>query len=1514
MQNNSQPQGMKNIFFLFLLFSSPLLWRGAGGEAFCQKEKEKQPGFSTEPAEFIEELEKTMKETKRDDCKETADAFTKAWSGGQFGVDEQQNIIQVFNTMLGRKMTPHPYYLIFLQSVLSFPQSGLPDTYFDTWMNIIVKILETSKKGNNKTFQTFVEFSKPFFLNNYLYDSKAKSWGSSSRNFTFQYDSIPKLIFPALDLFAITKGDTIFINETKGVYYPLTDIWMGEGGKVDWIRAGLSPLEVYAQIRSYKLNLNESGYTMDSIQLTHKGLLYGALLGQLRDKLSVDNTEDKSNYPKFDSYARDLKIDHLADNVKYYGGLSLYGGRIVGRGDKDLKAVMQFFTQENKLALVAKSKQFTIKPKEIVLSKDAETTIYLGKDSIYHPGLDLSFKIPNRELLLIRGGQGISRSRFYNSYQQVEMEMDKITWKLDEPKMLFDNISGKGQQAAYFESGNFFEKGRLEKYQNILDYNPIHVIKKYAEDNRTREMYTDLLAKKMGDKYDMETIRRLLYKLVEEGFIYYDLDKELITAKDKIFNYVFANAEMIDYDAIRVKALTNDVTGTLNLTNYTLDLNGVKNLLLSDSQFVVIFPKDKFLQVKKNRDMDFSGSVFAGRMDFNGTGFNFLYNQFKLGLSKVDSFQINIPGKQLDEIGKPVLIPLKTLIEGLTGAIAIDAPDNKSGKRDIPRYPVFESLKESYAYYEKPYILGNVYPRKRFFFRLDPFVIDSLDTFDPAAMFFNGTLVSAGIFPDFKEKLRIQPDLSLGFITKTPPTGYALYGGKGTYNDTIKLSNNGLRGLGHFKYLASMTASQDIIFFPDSLNSNSDSLTVTKSTLNGIQYPLVHGKDFYTHWIPYHDSMFMQMKNDPFYFDEWKATLKGNFVLSPKGLAGDGTMEWEEAILKSNQFRFQSNTFVADTSSLEMKSLDPKSVAFRAPNVKSNVDFSKRIGYFKSNIEGLPVDFPYNQYKTTINEFTWDMDKKTIDFKGPPKIEDTYFTSTHPDQDSLNFHGSGALYSLETYILDVKGVPYIYVADAKITPDSGKVVIEPEAKMQQLLNAKIEANMETHYHLFKKASVNIYGAKNYKGSGSYDYINKTKKKQEIFFEKIYVYKDKKDDEPITEADAVIPESQNFQLNPRILFKNNVKLFAKRKYLTFDGYAKLEQKHPKINSQWFSFTNEINPDSLYITVTENTKNDKNERLFVGIHLSSTDLLSPMYTNFLGTKKASLDEDVFLASGLLDINEAKNEFRIGDEKKMKEDALRGNLFTFNDKTGQVHCEGKINLNCDIHQANIVCAGKIDNDLNKNIYNFNVLLGLKFKIAKEVVEKLAQEVAELSYDLPDLNYGLKPDFPKAMVELVDAKEEKMANAMVEEYYKSGVFKKPKDLDYTFTFVDFKIDYIAETHSFQSRGPVGLAYIGDKMLNKNVLVYLEFGTKRSGDYFNMYIQPGLPENWFYFEYKAGLMNISSSSKEFIKTINAIDSDKRASGDANKMFRYQGVESERSMKKFVEKMKAAEEQPEEGK
>ncbi len=109
-----------------------------------------------------------------------------------------------------------------------------------------------------------------------------------------------------------------------------------------------------------------------------------------------------------------------------------------------------------------------------------------------------------------------------------------------------------------------------------------------------------------------------------------------------------------------------------------------------------------------------------------------------------------------------------------------------------------------------------MYPRETFFVEVHQFTIDSLDNATAEGLSFDGTFVSAGIFPEMEQTLRVQRDYSLGFRIATPLEGLSAYGGAGQFTDSLSLDESGLVGGGSIRYLSSLSQGKAITFFPDS--------------------------------------------------------------------------------------------------------------------------------------------------------------------------------------------------------------------------------------------------------------------------------------------------------------------------------------------------------------------------------------------------------------------------------------------------------------------------------------------------------------------------------------------------------------------------------------------------------------------------------------------------------------------------------------------------------------------------
>ncbi|MCY7410353.1 MAG: hypothetical protein LH473_08780, partial [Chitinophagales bacterium] len=536
--------------------------------------------------------------------------------------------------------------------------------------------------------------------------------------------------------------------------------------------------------------------------------------------------------------------------------------------------------------------------------------------------------------------------------------------------------------------------------------------------------------------------------------------------------------------------------------------------------------------------------------------------------------------------------------------------------------------------------------------------------------------------------------------------------------------------------------------------------------------------------------------------------------------------------------------------------------------VNANIDFDTRIGNFKSNTDDISTTFPYNEYSTSINEFKWEMDKKRMTFKAP-EGSTADFTSIAKDQDSLTFQGGNATYDMVNYILKVNKVPNIDVVDSRIIPDSGKVVIEAGAKMRTLFKAKLIMDSINEYHRFDSVTANIYGKKNLKASGIYSYINKTEKKQKIFFDDIGAYKDTADSKLHVYAKAKVDTSLKLQILPKIFYKGNVNISSAREPVQFKGYAKLDIKNPKVKAEWFSINNVLTKDSNYIYYKD-PENEAHRDMTAGLVFDADS--SDLYASFFNAKKSERDKSLFVANGLVYYDDTTKQFIAGDENKIVNDAPRGNVLKYNDKTGQVIAEGKMNMGFNYGMVQMQSAGTVTYDVNKQDPVFELALGIKFDMDDDLLAFMSQSVLKGNGDGDNADYTSE-EFQKVITEFLSPKDEK---SFREGMNKSGNFVSSDALPYTIFLSNVKLKWDKTTKAFYNIEPFSVAFINKQSIATVVDGYIEMGFKRSGDYFNLYFPAGDEDYYFFMNYAAGNMQIVAGEKEFNQKLIDIKPEKR--------------------------------------
>lgn len=1452
--------------------------------------------FTEEPETYLDEMKDLFarSETNYKMGKELLDKFEVPWLEGGFSAEKQKRIYEISNILLDRKARNFPHFYDYLNALLIFQENHIDSLNYLEWEKSLI-FLATRPKGKLRDIEEFLTSSTYLIKENAVYYSPSMIWYSSNKNYLIKLDGdTVKYIFENLDLTGKLRSDSIQIFETSGTYYPIENLWKGAKAKVYWDKAGIGRDTAWAEMDNYSFEMNKSYYEVEHVRFYNKLYFDYPLIGKLTDKVVEVTSPERLSYPRFESDESRFQIKDIFADIDYQGGFAMQGSKLVGTGNRQNYAILSLYRDvelirdgdtviEKRVFMKTYAQYYAFSEDEIV-SRNAKISMLISGDSIYHPGLLFRYYHKNREVNLIRDNdpENMSRSPYYDTYHQIEMDFELLKWHMGEPVVELTMLRGSAINIAMFESADYFSAARYYEIQGLEQIHPYIWLRRYAKKFDTESFYAEDLAKFM--RMPLTPVKRLLILLTYSGIVDYDFETDYCTLKPKLYKYLDAIVGKRDYDLIQFESRTNAPLNNalLNLKNMDLAIQGVPTINLSDSQNVIFYPKNQEILLKKNRDFDFGGKIEAGFFTYYGDNFQFKYDSFKIVLNQVDSLSIKVKSGT-DNWGRQVLANVQNVIEEVTGDLVIDDPSNKSGVKSFPEYPVFQSKQDSYVYYDDYDIQKGKYTRDKFYYIVYPYRIDSLNNFSSEGMGYDGELHSAEIFPVIKQRLVLQPDNSLGFHHNTPEDGLPLYKGKGQYYADIHLSNQGLRGNGNMTYLTSQVTSDDFIFYPDSSNVVTTDFTIARSNTT-IQYPTVQAGKVYAHWMPYEEVLAASTIEKPFHMYESKATHKGKLVYTPKDLTGSGKTSYNDGTLASKHYNFLADRFNSDTADFSLKSVNPDMLALETTDIKAKVDFTTMESTFKSNTGSSKVDLPENLYQAYVEQFTWKMNDKTMRLSTPNTMQvfehgknriitreeaglagkGSLFISQHSGQDSLNWVSPETDFDLATNILNAHYVKFIDVADARVFPKEGEVTVEPKAYMRTLQKAELLANTDTKYHRFHDATINISSRKKYHGQAKYNYRDELGRELPINFEMVAV-----DSSVQTYARGKIKGIEDFSLSPAFAFQGNVSLEAKEPFIHFDGSTKINHECDQMAESWIKFEATIDPLHIYIPLNDPLK-DINDNFLVSGPMLATDSIH-VFPAFVSPRKRYSNVAIATADEFLTYNSKEKKYKIASMVRLQDEDTTGNFLSLHKNFCNLYSEGDINLTSDLGQIKIQTKGNSNYILPDDKLTLEVLMTLDFFFPEASIKFISDTLATMTglkaVDLKSRTYT------KAVKELLPSKD---ANQMLSEQAIFGTVKNvPAPLMTTFVFSDLTLVWNKEETAWQSKGDLGIANILGTQLNRKVKGNLEIQRKRSGDSFTLYLE--FSENhWYYFYYKRGLMQGYSSEAGFNDIITAIKGSDR--------------------------------------
>ncbi len=1415
--------------------------------------------FSGDSEEFLpsmEEIFKTVADKKY--AKTYIEELELFWYNPEVTEEDKKLIITNCNLIAQKKARPIPDYETYLNTVRAFILSDISADNFMAWNNAIVSLMKKKRYPLRKINQ-LLNLTNDLLSSNAIYSTPSTKWVASNKNWSLKFDKDLEVIFDETNLCCFAKNDSIHIFDTQGVFNYTDNTWRGSKGKVTWERSGFSADSVYAVFDAYIIPFKNSFFEIPEVKFFNYDYFDHALTGSLEHKVMNISNPQAATYPKFLSTQERFHLDNIHPNINYEGGFAQNGAKFLGAGTFDNPAKITIFRHDT-LFITARSLYFALR-KDQILSTDTEVRLRLDTGYIYHPGLIFKLMIDDNELHLIRNGEGLAISPYFNTYHNVSMDIELLSWKIDNDIMDLKMISGAAENHGSFESLSYFREAFFNQLQGMDAIHPLQGLKNcsnyYRGQNFTAEQYAQMIG------LPVSQVRQQAIKLSFYGFIGYNVNTDEIEIRQRLNDYLMFRVGKKDYDVIRFTSNTPGkvANATLDLKNYDLNINGVKSISISDHQNVIFFPENQQILLKRNRNFVFNGAIIAGMLNLYGAGFKFDYDNFRIEMSDIDSLRMKVQTGELDYFGQQKLTYVRNAIEELSGTLQIDKPDNKSGKELFSQFPILHSSRESFVYYDKNEIQNGAYNKDKFYFRLDTFTMDSINTLTRKNFDFSGTFVS-NIFPTFKENLTVQQNYSLGFTRNTPPEGYEIYDHRATFTSRLDLSNDGLRGNGTLDYLTSTSKSEDFVFLPEEVNGLAYSFVVDKQT-EGVEYPDVTGKYNEITYKPFKEELRASTTEETFTMYENEANLNGALYVTKQGATGKGTFYMDNANIESPAMTFESTSMIADSSDFNLVlSEDIQDVSFNTTNLISNIDFETRKGTFVSKEGGSLVNFTHNKYISYISEFSWDMDLNDI-FMGSSGSEGNRFISTHRKQDSLQFRAPLAKYDVENNIIYAEEVKDIKVADANILLKDGKITIREDADMAPLDSTTIVLSDSTHTHTIYNSHLKIEGKYAYSGYGQYDYTNGDGKKYTIQMSDISLNEDNR-----TIANGNIPAADLFTFNKRFTFKGRANLLASDPLFTFDGGVQMLHQCVGGPQTYVRFDAKIDPNNVVIPIGEESQNYERENIYKDFFLTKDS--AHVYSSFLQDREDYSDIPMITGGDYLHFNEANNAYEITSLAKINNPDTTGVVMCYSNNDCNITGNGELDFAIELDQVKTRASGTIVDSPDKEDIFVSTFLSIDFFFNDLAIDQMFTTI--MASSATDSKQSDK-QFIRRTKEIIGKKA--ATTAAKDRKIKSSIEKQNEELNKTLVFSNIDFSFDGKKHAYIADGKADLAFIKSYAINKQVDVKAEITRKRSGNSLELFMQFD-DKNWFFYSYKAGMMQTVSSSDIYNNTIQTLDSDER--------------------------------------
>lgn len=1418
-------------------------------------------------------IEKAVNNVSPEEAKWVKKSFGELVCGGTVSENMRADVWKTLDLMEEHKISPSNGMLDYLHAVHDVVRAA-DTSRWTAWHEALFLML--NDKRQRKQLGPLLRVSSALLLDNVLYQGPRHTWRLEGKPWYFEVlDDRPLVRFDSCQLFVHHDGDTLSFDQVTGQWDVTgTDCEISKS-RFPWIGTEFDPEKTYALLPARTVNLKQDDVNEKDV-VFYAEFSTQPLLGDLTAKLEAGKRPDSKSYPTVRCNEANVVLDSLFDVFRFTGGLQIRGSQIRGISSLNRMASMEVM-QSDTVFMRFQSDEIIIHPRGWN-SRKSISVIYFEGDSVSHPACDVRFEQKSQVLSVTKQGEGLGQQAFDDSYHHLEWDVEGYTWKVGMPQIEIGYPLIANAKAGAFRSTQFFEKQSFDQLQGIDPIHPVVELYRFIQSSGLTSFTSLDYAHHI--RLSEVQARIVLMNLSNAGYLEFDPDDNLARVLPRTSNHMQYATKKRDHDVIQFLSAPNQGNNAeWSLLNGFLQINGVDRLVLSSARNVSLMPENGEVIVSKGLDMVLSGLVDAGNIRMRGNGMAFNYEGFTIDFRKIDEVRLSINDlENVDYRGLPQRVWLRNGLQDISGRLAIDHPNNRSGNWSgaHPTYPQFTSNETSFVYYDSPNLFDGAYHRNSFYFAVRPFQLNGLDQLTRDNLYLDGTLVSGGIVPDIEQPLVVMEDNFLGLTSITPSTGTRLYGGAAAFTSTLTLNGSGLRGDGTIDFLHAHAEGEDLVFLPDSIMGPFATMDHAADAADDV--PSASAKGGQLRFYPGDELLSIRSGQTPIVLYDGESRLTGTLNIETHGVGGRGTLDLTKAELQSEDYEFEFRKTKAAHAAFQLFGSRGSLAAFETRDLKCDLDFDQRVGEFTPNSGETAIDLPIQQYLCYMDKFRWFMDEDEIDLISerdmaalPLNFSDqrihSNFISTHPAQDSLHFLSTHATYLVGNDILNCKGVKEIAIADARIFPDSGRVTIRPKAVMEPLERARVIANATTQHHLIEDANLTITGRYHYSGAGVYQFTWKDRTVQPIMLDEIFV-----DEGFQTRATGSIYARDAFLLDPHFAFAGNVEMKASEEFLVFEGGARMTEETKRFELSWIQFQAAIDPDAVAIPLNHPILDVDGDPLACGMMASSRPPYT-MYPAFLDPLGDAGDSSVLVHEGALRFKD--HHYIVSSLEAFENPKAVGNSMQLDVRTAEFTGTGRIELplNFGLAQAQIVGDFSID---GRGDHHFKGTVLLNYHFNSDLFERMAMQVPSWQVSEPiELS---STNYEYALETWLGAED---SQKLINDLAMTGKLKNiPKVMQESVVLTGVDLVWNDAEEAWISTSKFGVASLGKEALFMQIPGKLELKRSRSGDMFVMYLH-GDEENWYYHEYKLvdgrdGSLKLTTSDMTFYEILAEIKADKR--------------------------------------